>query len=71
MSDYITKNNTIIFAHKFNSKLDINLLSSYSVVIWKNYKLNLNLFDYYEKNDFRVKKELNYFGSKFNQKVNN
>ena len=48
--DYITKDDIIIFAPEFNSKLDPNQLLSYKKIIFSNYKLCDNLFDAYSNN---------------------
>ena len=60
--NYITNNNTIIFHSKFNNKLDHNLISNYTKLIFSSYDLNDKLFESYENNcldDFKIK--INYF----------
>ena len=68
MTDYITNKDTIIFGPKYNKPLDNKLLLNHKKIIFSNYKLNNNLFEKYENNDFR---DVNCIGSKFNQPLSN
>ena len=65
--EYITKNDTIIFAPQFNKKLDNNLICIYKKIIFSNYKLNEDLFDVYLNDNFY---DLKHIKSQFNQIVN-
>ena len=65
--NYITKDDTIIFAPHFNSELDINLLSKFNKLIFSDYELNDKLFEVYENNNFE---NLTCIKNKFNQEVN-
>ena len=44
---WIANSDTIIFDCEFNEKLDIELISGYTKIIFSNYKLNEKLFEYY------------------------
>ena len=61
MSDYITKEDTIIFSPEWNGPLDIELLSNYKKLIFSNYELNYNLFEKYELSDDLFEKFFNQF----------
>ena len=67
MSNYITKEDIIIFSPEWNSPLNIKLLSNYKKLIFSDYELNDNLFEKYENNYFS---NSNCIYSKFNQEVN-
>ena len=47
--DYITNEDTIIFGPSFNQELNPTLLTNYKQIIFSDYKLDPNLFDFYEK----------------------
>jgi len=67
--NYITNDNTIIFSPSFNRKLKSKLLNNnYKKIIFADYDLNNDLFEKYKNNDFN---DLRYFGSQFNQSINN
>jgi len=64
--DYITNEETIIFSPDFNKPLDPAFLSNYKKIIFSNYKLDDNLFEAYENNNFN---DLIHISSKFNQSL--
>ena len=75
MSDYITNNDTIIFASEFNKPLNLELINKYKNIIFSN---NDNTNDIFIKSKFN--QEVNNlpnslthltFGYNFNQEVNN
>ncbi len=66
--NWIANTDTIIFDYEFNTKLNIELISGYSKLIFSNYELNEQLFEHYLNNNFN---NLKYIGSKFNQDVSN
>ena len=64
--NWITSSNTIIFGPTFNSKLDIEMISCFKIIIFSDYELNEKLFWSYTNNDFNG---LEYVGSIFNQDI--
>ena len=79
--EYITNSDTIIFSTNFNNKLDIELLSNYTKIIFSDYPLvsekyaKKNLFIRYEIGDFsdfshRFSTDVGLYDSLFNQEVN-
>ena len=67
--NWITHADTIIFNHKYNEKLDTNLISGFAKVIFSDYVLNENSLKYYTTNS--VVCEMRCALSKFNQDVSN
>ena len=67
-SKYITNKDTIIFAPEYNKKLNIELISNYTELIFSNCALCNELFIKYKNNDLD---NLKYLGSKFNQPIPN
>ena len=66
--NYITKDNTIIYAPSFNDELDNELLNNYKKIIFSDYNLNDGLFDAYDNYDFKY---FEYQGNCFNQMIYN
>ncbi len=66
--NYITNNDTIIFAPSFNDELDYKLLNVYKKIIFSNYDLDNDLFEKYENNNFQG---LENIVSNFNQSIDN
>ena len=68
MVDHIAKDKTIIFSPYLNKEIELGLLKKYSN-IFSDCELNEDLFECYEKNDF---KDLTYIYSisKFTSKFN-
>ena len=50
--NWITNDDTIIFGPEFNKKLDIELISGFTKLIFSNHELNEKLFEHYTNNDF-------------------
>ncbi len=64
--NWIANEDTIIFDARFNTELDIELISNYSKLIFSDYELNEKIFEYCANNNFD---NLQYVKSKFNKDV--